>query len=211
MGRGMRGRIPVHDVILLASISTGTGTAYPGGDLSGGTSQWLHDENGAQLALDSRRGWTGCDSACDGESGSDEGLSPSRRQLACLNIGEEKPMPGTTVTFKLYHYPLNRVNLSIYTDSGNTVVGLIFTKSTRLCLSLRPNWLPRPLSCKRVCPPWNQWGGGGGVQHALAVCGREEPILTTREKAWHSVYSAGKYYYCIRVIKLTLQWAFLLA
>jgi hypothetical protein len=33
------------------------------------------------------------------------------------------------------------------------------------CLSSRPNWDPRPLSRKRVCPPRNKGGGGGwGIQ-----------------------------------------------
>jgi hypothetical protein len=54
------------------------------------------------------------------------------------------------------------------------------------CLSLRPNWLP--LSRKGVCPPLEPNVGG---TTRLRVSGRWEPIRTTGEKAWHSVYSAG--------------------
>ncbi len=54
------------------------------------------------------------------------------------------------------------------------------------CLSLRPNWLPRPLSRKVVCPPPEPKGGGNTHWR---VMGRGEPSRTTGEKACHSVYS----------------------
>ena len=46
---------------------------------------------------------------------------------------------------------------------------------------------PTPLSLQLVCPPL--FGTKGGGQHSHAGEGGE-PIRTTGEKAWHSVYSA---------------------
>jgi hypothetical protein len=47
---------------------------------------------------------------------------------------------------------------------------------------------PRTISRKLVCsPPWNQRGGGGNIRSR--VRGRVEPIRTTEDKAWHSLYS----------------------
>jgi hypothetical protein len=48
---------------------------------------------------------------------------------------------------------------------------------------------PTPLSLQLVCPPLFGTKGGGGGQHSHAGEGGE-PIRTTGEKAWHSVYSA---------------------
>ncbi len=55
------------------------------------------------------------------------------------------------------------------------------------CLSLRPNWLPlpHPPPASKCIPPWIQRGGNT----RLRVRCRGEPIRTTVEKAWHSVYS----------------------
>ncbi len=64
------------------------------------------------------------------------------------------------------------------------VKGLNNTCRVAGCLSLRQNWDPPAPSRKRVCrPPW----GGGNTR--LRVRRREEPIRTTGETAWHSVYS----------------------
>ncbi len=61
---------------------------------------------------------------------------------------------------------------------------ILYIKYQSICpfVRLAP---PPPLSRKRVCPPplWNQGG------HPLAVEGTGEPIRTTGEKAWRSVYS----------------------
>ncbi len=45
---------------------------------------------------------------------------------------------------------------------------------------------PHPFSRKRVCSHHLEPKGGGNTR--LRVRGREEPIRTTGEKAWHSVY-----------------------
>jgi hypothetical protein len=64
------------------------------------------------------------------------------------------------------------------------------------CLSLRPNWNPPP----RVCPPPLE---PKGEQNTLAGEGAGDPIRTTGEKAWHSVYRvyamlhSGQYGYVI--------------
>jgi hypothetical protein len=50
---------------------------------------------------------------------------------------------------------------------------------------LRPNWLPPPpLSQASVSPLVGTWGGNT----RLAGEGAGEPIRTTGEKVWHSVY-----------------------
>jgi hypothetical protein len=48
-----------------------------------------------------------------------------------------------------------------------------------------------PLSRNRVCPPPSLEPKGG--RHSLAVRGRVEPIRTTGEKAWLSVYTKHTY------------------
>ncbi len=47
-------------------------------------------------------------------------------------------------------------------------------------------------SVSRVSPPLGTKGGGG--QHYLAGEVAGEPIWTTREKAWHSVYSVAGFH-----------------
>jgi hypothetical protein len=51
---------------------------------------------------------------------------------------------------------------------------------------------PQTLTRKRGCPslPGTGWGGNTWVR------GRGEPIRTTGEKAWHSVYSGAQYFMC---------------
>jgi hypothetical protein len=49
-----------------------------------------------------------------------------------------------------------------------------------------PNWDPHPLTRRLVYPPLLFLGGG---HTRLQVRGWGEPIWTTGEKAWHSVYS----------------------
>jgi hypothetical protein len=56
---------------------------------------------------------------------------------------------------------------------------------------------PHPLSRKRVClPPWTK----RGEQHSLAGEGVEDPITTTEQKAWHSVYSVPPYILTIHML-----------
>jgi hypothetical protein len=54
---------------------------------------------------------------------------------------------------------------------------------------IRPNWLPRPHSRKRVYPPLESRGEDG--QYSLTGEGAGGIIRTTREKAWHSVSYVG--------------------
>ncbi len=57
-------------------------------------------------------------------------------------------------------------------------------QSTRLSLSSRPNWLPPPLTCKRVLPPRR-----GGDTLAGGERGQGEPIRTKGHTLWYSRYS----------------------
>jgi hypothetical protein len=73
---------------------------------------------------------------------------------------------------------------------GYTRRGIIlYIENQSVCPFVRIDSPPPPLpqaSESAPPPPWNQRGGG---QHSLAGEGRGEPIRTTGEKAWHSIYS----------------------
>jgi hypothetical protein len=101
--------------------------------------------------------------------------------------------------------------LSIFTDSGNTVEGLIYTYSTRVSVPSSELAPPPPLPQASVSPPWNQWGGGG----ATLACGEREGGANSddwRESLHGILYTLWENtIIAYVVIKLTLQRAFLLA
>jgi hypothetical protein len=75
-----------------------------------------------------------------------------------------------------------RIVSKIGHPSSKHVKGLYNTYRVPECLSLRPSSPP---------PPGTK---GGGSNTHLLVRGRPEPIRTTGEKAWHSVYSVSKHH-----------------
>ncbi len=54
-------------------------------------------------------------------------------------------------------------------------------------LSSRPNWIPRPLTRKRVLPPL--WSQGGDTLACGIDRGRGEPIRKKEQTVWYSRYS----------------------
>ncbi len=95
------------------------------------------------------------------------------------------------LSHEFFHFCIFFQKRSIFWKEGLQRRGIILYLEYQTVCPFVQIGSPHPLSRKRVChgsplPLWNQKVGGNTRQ---GVRGRGEPIRTTGEKAWHSVYS----------------------